>query len=101
GDKNLPEWILKSLIDDRESRFRSDAIRSLAFVLLSAGTLWAYIQSKLKRSYAYVVLGLLTIIDVWAIDKRYLNNEDFKYNKDFEKKVFSPTAANEVIMQDK
>lgn len=101
SDKNLPvEWLKAPLIEDRKDYLRDDALRSLVFILLAAGILWAFALNKIKAVYLYAGLTLLILIDLWSVDKRYLGKDDFRYNKNFEKKVFIPTKANELILQD-
>ncbi|MBN4051212.1 YfhO family protein, partial [bacterium AH-315-M05] len=62
---------------DRASLLRSDAFRSFVFVLLTAGMLWMFIGRKLKKEYCYAALIALFLIDMWPVNKRYLNNDNF------------------------
>jgi len=62
---------------DRASMLRSDAFRSFVFILLTAGMLWMFIGRKLKKEYCYAVLIVLVLVDMWPVNKRYLNNENF------------------------
>ncbi len=55
--------------------FRGDALRSILFILLAAGAIFAYLKDKLKHKYALIaVLGVLILVDQWSVDKRYVNN---------------------------
>jgi hypothetical protein len=96
----FPDWLMEALREDRISNFRTDAIRSFIFILVSATILWAFIHDKLKVQYVYIAFPLLVLADMWGIDKRYLNNDDFKFKKNYESQVFVPSAANETILQD-
>ncbi|MDP4184908.1 MAG: YfhO family protein [Bacteroidota bacterium] len=100
SDAQLPGWLLEPLRSDRESILRSDAIRSLVFVLCAAGLIWLYIEEKLKKEHFLVVLGLLMIIDLWPINKRYLNNDQFVRPRQITQN-FEKTPADEAILQDK
>jgi hypothetical protein len=73
----LPEWLLSSLLADRESLLRADAFRSLALILLAAAALWFYQKGKLKAELMMAILGILVVVDLWGVDKRYLNDKDF------------------------
>jgi hypothetical protein len=75
--QGLPDWFLGALQSDRLSIFRTDAIRSLAFILATFGLLWAYLTGKLKINYVLIALPLLILVDMWPVNKRYLNNDDF------------------------
>ena len=46
---------VRALKDDRKSIFTSDTIRSLIFVLLSAGFIWAYLKEKASKNL--IILG--------------------------------------------
>ena len=85
---------------DRETLLQKDAFRSLIFVLLSVVVILAYHFKKLNKTSTYVIFALLFIIDLWPIDKRYLNNDDFT-SKRKQKETFQPTAADLQILQDK
>ena len=99
GDTRLGEFLATSIVEDRESIMRSDAFRSLIFVLIGAITIWLYVQEKIKTSYLYVILGLAIVIDLWAVDKRYLNNDDF-VKKQKTAKTFEPSQADKLILKD-
>lgn len=75
---------LDALMADRETLARKDAFRSLIFVLLGAGVLWASLKTKLKESHLYIALVLFILIDLWAVDKRYLNNDNFISSRQME-----------------
>jgi hypothetical protein len=78
---------------------RGDAFRSLIFILLAAAVLYFYLKQKLTATNATLALGLLILIDLWSVDKRYLNNGDFQ--KRLVETHFEPTPADQAILQDK
>ncbi|MFC5538004.1 hypothetical protein ACFPQ1_27065, partial [Rhodocytophaga aerolata] len=94
----LPAWLLEAIKEDRQSMLRTDALRSVIFILLSAGLLVAYLFKRLNIKILYLSLSLLILIDLFNVDKRYLNNEDFVARRKAEK--VEPTAANLSILQD-
>ncbi|MFC6996776.1 YfhO family protein [Rufibacter roseus] len=83
---------------DRESMLRGDALRSLIFILLAAGALYLYTKQKLSSFVTTAVVGALILIDLWTVDKRYLNNNDFE--KNYQAGYFQPTPADLAILQD-
>ncbi|RLD46075.1 MAG: hypothetical protein DRI94_15150 [Bacteroidetes bacterium] len=85
---------------DRETLLQKDAFRSLIFVLLSVIAILAYHFKKLNKTSTYIVFALLFIIDLWPIDKRYLNNDSFE-SKRKQKETFQPTPTDLQILQDK
>ena len=65
-------------IKDRKSLFRSDSLRSLLFVAVAAVVLWLCATEKLKKATpAVLALAVLVLIDMWGVDRRYLNNDNF------------------------
>ncbi len=77
GDRAFADSIAQALISDRISLARMDALRSLFFVLVGAGLLWALINKKLGSKTVFILLAIAILADMWNIDRRYLNNEKF------------------------
>ncbi|TLU98842.1 YfhO family protein [Dyadobacter luticola] len=98
-NKEFAQQILNSIIQDREDLMKGDAIRGLIFVLLIAGLLWLWMKDRVKPVIFYPVLLVLIIIDLFGIDKRYLNNEDFVTNYVAQGNT-TPSAADEKILAD-
>ncbi|SDS63105.1 membrane protein YfhO [Gillisia sp. Hel1_33_143] len=68
---------VRALKDDRKSIFTSDTIRSLIFVLLSAGFIWAYLKEKASKNLIILGFAVLILADLVIVDRRYVNNENF------------------------
>ncbi|MBR1514877.1 MAG: YfhO family protein [Bacteroidales bacterium] len=84
----------------RVAIFRKDALRSLLFILLAAVPVFLYGKGKLKSAPAFAILAALILIDMFTIDKRYLNNDNFILKQQFDK-PFTATAADQYILADK
>ncbi len=100
SDSSLPEVFRKAIQTDRGGLLRSDAFRSLAFITLSAALIWAFVQEKIKQNNFLIALGLLILVDLWVIDKRYVNESNFIPAR-VQKNQFTPTAADLEILKDK
>lgn len=100
SDKGMQAEIINALVQDRESMLRSDALRSLIFVLLSAGVIYALVINKLKTGYFYVILTLLFLIDMWPVDARFMRSDAFVPRLEA-KTAFKPTSADIQILKDK
>lgn len=98
SDGQLPEWLRPSLIADRESLLRMDALRSLFFAGATAAIIWFSFTKKLKTEYAMVAISLLIVTDLWGVDKRYLNDRDFEKKKS--ENAIEKTQVDEMILQD-
>ena len=62
-------------------------------------------QSKCNKDHSFVhsmffIFILLVLFDMWPIDKRYINNNNF-VSKQEAKVAFAPSQANLAILQDK
>jgi len=77
-----PQQLIDALVADRQSLLRVDAFRSFIFVLLAATGLWAYWKNKLKAQYAIVLWVALVMVDMWPVDKKYFNNDNFTSKKE-------------------
>lgn len=95
----FPDWLMQAIRDERARLVRLDAIRSFAFVVLAAGLLWAFLLSKLNKTYVYIILAALILLDMFVISKRYLNNNSFTTKSKVEK-PFAPTEADQQILRD-
>ena len=69
--------IMSNLTEMRKAMFTSDCWRSFFIIIVGAGILFAAIYDKLKKEYAVGALLILCLIDLWPINKRYLNDEMF------------------------
>jgi len=89
-----------ALHEDRKMMLRNDSFRSLVFILISAGIVFAFIKGKLKLNFALGLLLILVLVDMWSVDKRYLNDNNF-VSKRKAKEPFQMTQADKYILQDK
>jgi hypothetical protein len=96
----FPDWLLAAIREDRAAIFSADAFRSLVFILLSGATIWAMINQKIKKPLFYSILILLILIDMWSVNRRYVNNDSF-VRKSVAEVPFQPTTADQIIMKDK
>lgn len=89
-----------ALAEDRQRLYLMDTLRSTLFVILVGGALWLYLKGKItNKNLVYGALALLLLVDVWTVSKRYLNNDDFVSEREYEQ-AFQPTQADLAIMQD-
>jgi hypothetical protein len=96
----FPDWLMDSVIADRKNLLRADAFRSFVFIALAAGTVYLWHIQKLKTNLFVGILGVLILVDLWAVDKRYLNDSNFKPKREIEV-PFPETVADREILKDK
>lgn len=78
---NWPEWLSSAIVAERAAIYRASAFRSLLFVLLGAAAVWLYASEKLKLGYFVAALGVLVLVDMWPIDRKFFNDENFVKEK--------------------
>jgi hypothetical protein len=100
NETGLPEWLKTALITDRKELLKSDAFRSLVFILVSGGVLLVYTLNNLRKEYAVFILAFLIVLDLWTVDKRYLDASRFERPSAIQKS-FTPTTADNFILNDK
>ena len=99
-DSQFPDWLQQSIIADRKALLQTDALRSAIFILFGAGTIWAMVEEKVKINNALLILGVLILIDMWGVDKRYLNDSNFVSDREV-KVPYKATVADLEIQKDK
>lgn len=98
GDTAFADSINNGLAKDREALERWDAFRSLIFVIIAFGLLWAFVKQKINLTVAAIGLLLVTLIDMWGIDRRYLSNDSFTDKQ--ESLAPQPRQVDQVITRD-
>ena len=83
----------------RVAIFRKDALRSLLFIILAAVPLFLYGKGKLKGQIAFPILAALVLVDMFPIDKRYLNNNKFVSKQKY-LQPFTASTADQAILAD-
>lgn len=72
------DGLMATLVDFRKSVFRSDSFKSIAQMAVALILIIAFIKTKIKASWLIIGVGAITAINIWMIDKQFLNNEKAK-----------------------
>lgn len=97
--RQLPDWITNLIVSERSTMLTSDAFRSLIFIALAFVALWLFVTEKIKAKALLVIIGCLVLIDLWPVNKRYFNNDNFVNEKD-KKSYFAKTDYEKSILRD-
>ena len=92
--------LLKNLTEMRVAIFTEDCWRSFYIILVGTGILLAMLYGKLKKEYAVGIILVICLVDMWTVNKRYLNDEMF-VSKTVREEPMPKTAAVDHILQDK
>jgi len=92
-------WPVDALQSDRAGLLSADAWRSFIFIALSFGAMWMFLKNKLSSKYVILIVGVLVLADMWTINKRYLNDDNFARKSKLEI-PYQATAADQQILKD-
>lgn len=98
-DSQLPEWLQEAVVADRKSMLASDAWRSFMFIAVAAIVLWLFIKFGFKSVYMLLAVGMLCVVDLWGVDRRFVNSESFMPKK--KARTIEATAIDKLILEDK
>ena len=84
----------------RESIFTADCWRSFWIIVIGTLLLFLYKFKKLKAEYMVGAIAILCLIDMWQVNKRYLNDEMF-VEKSVREQAQPMTQTDRQILQDK
>jgi len=92
----LPPYILDYLIDERYGMFREDSIKAIFYVGAVLGVLFLTMKQKLTQNIALIIIGAISFFDLWSVNKRYLNNDNF-VDKEFVQEPFVTEVSDYLI----
>lgn len=90
----------EAMADERCEAMRTDAWRSLLFILLAATALWGYIERKVisRPAILCAVLAAIVAADLINVNVRYLNYDNFVTARTAK---ITATEADRFILEDK
>ncbi|MFP3597392.1 YfhO family protein [Chryseobacterium sp. SIMBA_029] len=73
----FPPFLLDYLTDERFKLFKIDAIKAFIYVAITAAVLFLAMKQKLSQNIALIIIGAVSLFDLWTVNKRYLNDENY------------------------
>ena len=98
-DGAIYQMLVNDIENVRMAIFKKDALRSFFFITIAGMILLLNIKGKLKDNAVYAILAVLVVMDMFPINKRYLNNDNFIDKRRFEK-PFVMSEIDKQILQD-
>ena len=92
--------LFAGIAEARKAIFTADAWRSFFIVALGFVALWMWREKKLSATVTMVVLAVILVGDMYPVNKRYLNSENF-VTPARKTNPFPMTDADKYILQDK
>jgi hypothetical protein len=96
----LANELMRAIRADRASMQSADAWRSVIFLALGALALWLGLAGTVSKEYVILGLATLILLDLWVIDRRYLNNDNFIKKSQYED-MFEASETDRKILNDK
>lgn len=96
----IGEPFVNALIEDRQTMYTSDLLRSMGLILAVFALFWLFIKEKVSQIIAVILIGSLMVLDLYVIAKNYVNADDF-VNARQVNQPFQPTEADLQILADK
>lgn len=84
----------------RQSILSADAWRSFWFIVVGMVFLMVYRAGKIRAPWLAAAVTLLCLLDMWGVNRRYLNDEMF-VDPLTKQQVFAKTDVDAQILQDK
>lgn len=94
------EGFKANLVSVRKYIFAADALRSLLVILAGSLLLWLYRAKRLNAKFLVGCIALLCLVDMWQVNKRYLNDGMF-VEKSVRDTPQPMTTTDQQILKDK
>ncbi len=78
-----------------------DAWRSLIILLIGFALIFIYLKGKLNELATVLILAGVVLVDMYAVNKRYIDSDSFTSHYDVPEQNFTPRPADTKILQDK
>lgn len=91
--------LVSNMSEMRAAMVSADALRSMLVIAIGLAILYFFIVGKLKKTYTIGAIALLCLVEMWGVNKRYLNDEQFVPNS-IKRTTFVQTPADKLILQD-
>ena len=101
GTESYVKIILDGLMAERKAMFLSSIARVLIFSALVFGLLYMYLQKILSPVVLAIAFIVINTIDLITVDKKFLNESNYIDGDSYISSNFTPTTADEMILQDK
>lgn len=113
GSDEFGRLIVNGLKAERKAMFGGQILRALGLALLGAGVLWLYAKNKIKSLITAIILLTISTLDITLVSYKYFNNENDQFSMrpdseklfvsadDYTNSNFSPSAYDNIILQDK
>src|SRR5690606_28438155 len=101
GGDTFNRAIVAGMKADRKDLYGGQVIRSILFIVLVLGILYASLKNIIKPVVAVCALALITIIDLWVVGKTYFPDDHYIAKEEVQAEAITPSAIDREILKDK
>lgn len=101
GSDEIGRLIVSGLKADRKDMFGGQLLRALAFAILLIGILYAYLKNYIKPFVVACALLVISSVELLAVSKEYLPEENYVPADDYSNINFAPTPIDQQLLKDK
>lgn len=98
--QNILPRLMPSLADMHKAVFTADCLRTFVVVAIGMVLLLLFRMQRIRKEWLVGALVVLCLVDMWQVNKRYLNDEMF-VPKSVREEPIQKSAAIDHILQDK
>lgn len=100
GLRDQASQVLNALHQDRKAMFGAGIGRVLLFSILLLAGIFVYVKKIVKPVYIVGIFIVVTVIDLFSVNGKYLSTENYQEPDAAQAANFSLTPAQKQIMQD-
>ena len=78
-----------------------DAWRSLLVIVIGFGVIMTCLKGKINEMAATLIIAGVVLVDMYAVNKRYIDSDSFTSRYDLPEQSFTPRPVDTQILQDK
>jgi uncharacterized membrane protein YfhO len=93
SEKEIPNFILDVIIEDRVKLFRIDAFKALIYIGITTAVLFLGLKQKINQNIALLVIGAVSLFDLWSVNRNYLNDDNY-VKKEFAENPFQVETSD-------
>jgi hypothetical protein len=101
GTIPISKIILEGLVAERKAMFLSAIMRVLIFCIIIAALLYMHVQKIIGPMLLAILLIVINTFDLINLDKKFLNEKNYIDGDLYISNNFTPTSADQFILQDK
>ncbi|MBN8703106.1 MAG: YfhO family protein [Bacteroidetes bacterium] len=99
NSKEVADEFLQNIALARINIFKADVLRSLGLLIIAGLVIFFSVRFKVERKYIIATILFIVFVDLWNVNKRYLNDKSFVTKTEMTN-PFKLTKASAEILKD-